>query len=55
MKAKGWIAALLLAAGVAGDVAAQGFAGMGQTVDGFATPDPAYRFAFPADHDAHPD
>lgn len=55
MNAKGRIAALLLAAGVAGDVAAQGFAGMGQTVDGFATPDPAYRFAFPADHGAHPD
>ena len=55
MNAKGWLAALLLAVGMPGGVLAQGFAGMGQAVDGFATPDPAYRFAFPADHGAHPD
>lgn len=36
-------------------VAAQGFAGLGQTADGFALPDPAYRMHFPADHGPHPD
>jgi predicted secreted hydrolase len=55
MNAKAWIAALMLVTGMAEDVAAQGFAGMGQSVDGFAIPDPTYRFAFPADHGAHPD
>jgi predicted secreted hydrolase len=54
MNVKGWITAMLLAAMATGAVA-QGFAGMGQAVDGFATPDPAYRFSFPADHGAHPD
>jgi predicted secreted hydrolase len=34
---------------------AQGFAGLGQTTEGFALPDPAARFAFPEDHGAHPD
>lgn len=34
---------------------AQGFAGLGQTVDGYQLPDPATRFAFPADHGAHRD
>ena len=33
---------------------AQGFAGLGTTAEGFATPDPAYRMRFPADHGAHP-
>lgn len=51
MNAKILMAALLLA----GPATAQGFAGMGQTADGFATPDRDYRFAFPADHGAHPD
>jgi predicted secreted hydrolase len=51
MNARILIAALLFAQ----PALAQGFAGMGQTVDGFATPDPAYRFAFPADHGAHPE
>jgi predicted secreted hydrolase len=55
MNAKSWAAGVLLLCGIAGSAAAQGFAGMGQSVDGFATPDPAYRFAFPADHGAHPD
>ena len=51
MNAKILLAALLLA----GPATAQGFAGMGQTADSFATPDPDYRFSFPADHGAHPD
>lgn len=34
---------------------AQGFAGLGQSADGFALPRPAPEFSFPADHGAHPD
>ncbi|MGB5557526.1 MAG: lipocalin-like domain-containing protein [Paracoccaceae bacterium] len=34
---------------------AQGFAGLGATVDGFAVPRPNPAFSFPADHGAHPD
>jgi predicted secreted hydrolase len=34
---------------------AQGFAGMGQVVEGFSDPDPDYRLTFPADHGPHPD
>ncbi len=34
---------------------AQGFAGLGQTPDGFADPVPGAPFDFPADHGAHPD
>ena len=37
----------------AGMVAAQGFAGLGQTTDGFLLPDPATRLIFPEDHGAH--
>ncbi|MEM9426326.1 MAG: lipocalin-like domain-containing protein [Pseudomonadota bacterium] len=33
--------------------AAQGFAGLGQTSDGFDLPDPETRFVFPQDHGAH--
>lgn len=33
---------------------AQGFAGLGQTTDGFRLPDPDTRFVFPDDHGAHP-
>jgi predicted secreted hydrolase len=36
-------------------VHAQGFAGLGQGGDGFALPMPDPKFAFPADHGAHPD
>lgn len=32
----------------------QGFAGLGQTTDGFRLPDPATRFVFPEDHGSHP-
>lgn len=33
---------------------AQGFAGLGQTTDGFELPKPATRFTFPEDHGSHP-
>ncbi len=58
MNARRWIqvlglsSALLLNAATAG---AQGFAGLGQTSDGFALPDPDIRFVFPEDHGAHPE
>lgn len=38
-----------------GIVAAQGFAGLGTEVEGFAIPDPGTILAFPQDHGAHPD
>ena len=34
---------------------AQGFAGLGTDAEGFAVPQPAPTFSFPADHGAHPD
>ncbi len=34
---------------------AQGFAGLGQTAEGYALPDPETRFRYPEDHGAHPD
>ena len=33
----------------------QGFAGLGETADGFAVPTAGYDFTFPADHGAHPE
>lgn len=33
---------------------AQGFAGLGSSVEGFDIPQPGYRFDFPADHGPHP-
>ena len=36
-------------------VVAQGFAGLGQSVDGYALPKPDKVFTFPDDHGAHPD
>ena len=35
--------------------AAQGFAGLGTTADGFSTPRPDTALVFPRDHGAHPD
>ncbi|MBM3614664.1 MAG: iron ABC transporter permease [Alphaproteobacteria bacterium] len=56
MRVKGWLAILATVLVCAGQEApAQGFAGMGEAVKGFANPDPSHRFAFPADHGAHPD
>lgn len=51
MNARGLTLVLSLVCGAA---FAQGFAGLGQTTDGFALPDPETRFEFPADHGAHP-
>lgn len=48
----GWLAGLVLA--LAAPAGAQGFAGLGTEVEGFALPDPAYVLEFPADHGAHP-
>ena len=53
MNARSLILAALLICG-ASTAVAQGFAGLGQTTDGFALPDPATRLEFPADHGAHP-
>ncbi len=47
---------LFLAASLLGTPAmAQGFAGLGTEVEGFATPQRGTRFDFPADHGAHPE
>lgn len=51
MNARALIFALLLPA----SASAQGFAGLGGSAEGYALPDPATRFAFPADHGAHPE
>jgi predicted secreted hydrolase len=48
--ARSALAALLLA----GQAAAQGFAGLGTGAEGFAAPRPDPVFAFPQDHGAHP-
>ena len=45
---------LLLGLCLAGPALAQGFAGMGAAVEGFALPDPDRVLEFPADHGAHP-
>ncbi len=56
MDVRGWCAALCMTLALAGSAAhAQGFAGMGQVVEGFSNPDPDYRLTFPADHGPHPD
>ena len=49
------VKALLLALLLPVSAAAQGFAGLGQSADGFALPDPATRFVFPDDHGPHDD
>lgn len=53
MNVRAIIAAALIA--LAGPAGAQGFAGLGTEVAGFAMPDPADVPAFPEDHGAHPD
>lgn len=45
------LCALLL---MLGGAHAQGFAGLGQTTEGFELPDPEARFTFPEDHGSHP-
>jgi predicted secreted hydrolase len=44
-----------IALGLGGKALAQGFAGLGESVDGFAPVVPGKTFAFPADHGPHPE
>src|SRR5262245_26728600 len=44
-----------LLAGVSNAAFAQGFAGLGESADGFAQVVPGKTFSFPADHGAHPE
>jgi predicted secreted hydrolase len=50
---RGFISGAILA-GLGGTVFAQGFAGLGETADGYAPVVPGRTFAFPADHGPHP-
>ena len=50
---RGFIGGALLA-GLGGKTFAQGFAGLGESADGFAPVVPGRTFAFPADHGPHP-
>lgn len=51
---RGFVGGALLA-GLGGHARAQGFAGLGESADGFAAVVPGRAFAFPADHGPHPD
>ena len=44
-----------LVAGLGGKAFAQGFAGLGESADGYAAVTPGRTFAFPADHGPHPE
>ncbi|MCC6006928.1 MAG: iron ABC transporter permease [Rhodobacteraceae bacterium] len=53
---RAWIVTLAALASLAsGPASAQGFAGLGLEVEGFAVPAPDPDFDFPADHGAHPE
>src|SRR5882757_6075415 len=45
----------MLLASLGGKALAQGFAGLGETADGFAAVTPGRAFSFPADHGPHPE
>src|SRR5215510_8057372 len=51
---RSFIGGALLAA-LGGNAQAQGFAGLGESADGFAPVVPGRAFAFPADHGPHPE
>jgi predicted secreted hydrolase len=51
---RGFIGGALLA-GLGGKALAQGFAGLGESADGFVAVTPGKTFAFPADHGPHPE
>src|SRR5512140_467276 len=51
---RGFVGGALLA-GLGGKALAQGFAGLGESADGFAAVVPGRTFAFPGDHGPHPD
>ena len=55
MTARPLVLYALFGLALAGQVAAQGFAGLGRAVDGFSLPQRGYTFTFPDDHGAHPD
>ncbi|WP_371156742.1 lipocalin-like domain-containing protein [Jannaschia sp. 2305UL9-9] len=50
-----WGLACIFAVILCTQVAAQGFAGLGQGGEGFALPEPDPQFVFPQDHGPHPD
>jgi predicted secreted hydrolase len=51
---RGFTSGMLLAS-LGGKAMAQGFAGLGETADGFAAVVPGKTFSFPADHGPHPE
>ena len=51
---RGFVGGALLA-GLGGKALAQGYAGLGESADGFAAVVPGRTFAFPADHAPHPE
>ncbi|MBA4036096.1 MAG: iron ABC transporter permease [Bradyrhizobium sp.] len=51
---RGFVGGAILA-GLGGKTFAQGFAGLGESADGFAAVVPGRTFAFPADHGPHPE
>ncbi len=51
---RGFVGGAILA-GLGGKTFAQGFAGLGESADGFAAVVPGRKFAFPADHGPHPE
>src|SRR5262245_4579266 len=51
---RGFVAGALLA-GLKGKALAQGYAGLGESADGFASVVPGRTFAFPSDHGPHPE
>jgi predicted secreted hydrolase len=51
---RGFVGGAILA-GLGGKTFAQGFAGLGESADGFAAVVPGRAFAFPADHGPHPE
>ena len=50
---RGFVAGALLT-GLSGKTLAQGYAGLGESADGFASVAPGRTFGFPADHGPHP-
>ena len=55
MNVKVLILCVLMSSALAFHVSAQGFAGLGRTVEGFSQPERGFVFDFPRDHGAHSD
>lgn len=49
------ITSALLLLSMTGTAVPQGFAGLGESLEGYAIPDPEVRFSFPEDHGPHPE